>query len=414
MNLILIGGGHSHAIALRLFALNPIPGVRLTLITDVAKTPYSGMLPGHVAGFYSYEETHIDLLRLASFAGAEVILDKAIGLDLDNNLVICEGRSPLTPLNKKGDLDRISVEFDYLSIDIGSTPARNSIFGDNSDIIPAKPVPEFLKAWEQLIDRVTQQPESSMTIAIVGGGAGGVELALNMQSRLRSPNPLNKGAKRDRFPSFKKEAKEDRVPSLIRGARGDLSIHLFHKGDRLLSSYSDRVSQQLERILQQREIKIHLKETVREVSVDRVICESGLEIKVDRVFWVTQASAPNWIKESGLRTDEKGFILVNDYLQSVSHPHIFAAGDIANMENYSRPKAGVFAVRQGKPLFTNWQRIITNQPLQAYIPQKKYLSLIGTGDRKAIATWGELSWRSRLFWYGKDYIDRQFMNLFGD
>ena len=108
----------------------------------------------------------------------------------------------------------------------------------------------------------------------------------------------------------------------------------------------------------------------------------------------------------------KGFILVTDTLQSVSHPNIFAAGDIATMTNYSRPKAGVFAVRQGQPLFNNWQNILTGQPLQEYIPQDKYLALIGTGDKKAIASWSSLGWRSSFFWWLKDYIDRKFMNQF--
>jgi selenide,water dikinase len=361
-NLVLLGGGHSHAIALRLFGKKPIPGVNLTLITDVIKTPYSGMLPGHVAGFYSYEETHIDLCKLTSFAGAELLLDEAIGLDLEKNLVICKHLSP--------------VEFDYLSIDIGSTPATDSIPGVDRYAIPAKPVPQFLAAWEQLIEQVTTMPK--MAIAIVGGGAGGVELALNMHSRLPK----------------------------------HVSIHLFHRNDRLLPNHSDRVGKQLEQILQQRGIYIHLQETVSEVSVDRISCQSGLVVAVDRIFWVTQASAPNWIKQSGLTTDDRGFILVNNFLQSVSHPHIFAAGDIATMQNYSRPKAGVFAVRQGKPLFENWHRITTNRPLKPYIPQKRYLSLIGTGDRRAIASWGKLCWRSPLLWCWKDYIDRQFMNLF--
>jgi NADH dehydrogenase FAD-containing subunit len=84
------------------------------------------------------------------------------------------------------------------------------------------------------------------------------------------------------------------------------------------------------------------------------------------------------------------------------------------MINYQRPKAGVFAVRQGQPLFNNWQNILTQQPLQSYIPQDKYLALIGTGDQKAIASWDSLGWRSALFWWLKDYIDRKFMNQFTD
>ena len=82
------------------------------------------------------------------------------------------------------------------------------------------------------------------------------------------------------------------------------------------------------------------------------------------------------------------------------------------MKNHQRPKAGVFAVRQGEPLFTNWRRIILGETLKSYTPQSKYLALIGTGDRQAIASWSKIGWRSQLFWYFKDYIDRNFMNQF--
>jgi NADH dehydrogenase FAD-containing subunit len=82
------------------------------------------------------------------------------------------------------------------------------------------------------------------------------------------------------------------------------------------------------------------------------------------------------------------------------------------MINYQRPKAGVFAVRQGQPLFNNWQNMLMGQPLQKYLPQDKYLALIGTGDRQAIASWDTFGWRSPLCWWLKDYIDRKFMNQF--
>ena len=118
------------------------------------------------------------------------------------------------------------------------------------------------------------------------------------------------------------------------------------------------------------------------------------------------------IKESGLATDKRGFILVNDYLQSISHPFVFAAGDIATMVNHPRPKAGVFAVRQGKPLFQNLQRIVLGKPLKPYRPQRNYLSLIGTGDESAIASWGNFGLHCPLLWRWKDHIDRKFMAQF--
>ena len=375
-DLVLIGGGHSHAIALKLFGMKPLSGVRLTLITDTSHAPYSGMLPGHVGGFYSFDQTHIDLRRLARFARSQLYIDRAIGLDLANNRVICANHPP--------------VAFDYLSIDIGSTPTTISVPGAAEYAIPAKPVPKFLTAWNQIVEEVTNNPEKPLSLAIVGGGAGGVELALNMQVNL------------------------DRRFKNAQQTTNNLQIHLFHRGTKLLPGHNWWVGQRLEKILLQRGIKLHLPENVSEVLPDKVICESGLTVECSHVFWVTQASAPSWIKASGLATDAKGFVLVGNTLQSVSHPHIFAAGDIATIQNYSRPKAGVFAVRQGKPLFENLQRIILGKPLKSYIPQKLYLSLIGTGDKSALASWGPFGWQSSLLWHWKDRIDRQFMRRLSD
>ena len=370
-NLVLIGGGHAHAIALRLFGLNPLPGVNLTLITDCSHTPYSGMLPGHVAGFYNFDECHIDLPHLCQFAQGQIYIDRAIALDLENNRVLCA--------------ERPAVSFDLLSIDIGSTPAKISVPGAAKYAIAAKPVPQFLQAWNQLISE-TAERRKPIIIAIVGGGAGGVELALTMQQRLRKVIGIE-----------------------------NVQIHLFHRGRELMNSHNSWVRQRLEKILIQRGIQLHLQENVCEIKPGIVRCESGLTVECDRIFWVTQASAPSWLGESGLTTDSSGFILVEDTLRSVSHPQVFATGDIATMKNYQRPKAGVFAVRQGKPLFENLQQMLLEKPLKPYRPQQEILGLIGTGDGRAIASRG--NWGcgpSKLLWVWKDYIDRKFMRLFSD
>jgi selenide, water dikinase len=378
-NLLLIGGGHSHAIALRLLGLHPLPNVRLILISDVTHAPYSGMLPGHLGGFYSFAECHIDLRALAQFAQAEFVLDTAIGLDLSNNQVICQRHQP--------------IDFDWLSIDIGSTPATMDLPGVQKYAIAAKPVPQFLAAWQQFLQ---QKPNRSISLGIVGGGAGGVELALTLQVQLQQRCPM--------------------------GA----TVHLFHRQPELMNSYTDIVRRRLQQVLIDRGVKLHLNETVESIelidnSLKLVRCRSpqvntklsGLSVSCDRVIWVTQAAAPAWIRQSGLSTDDRGFILIQDTLQSLSHPHIFATGDIATMQQHPRPKAGVFAVRQGQPLFTNLQRIATGQPLQSFVPQQRYLSLIGLGNQQAIATWSNICTRpSRLLWWWKDRIDHRFMSQF--
>jgi NADH dehydrogenase FAD-containing subunit len=471
-DLVLIGGGHSHAIVLKMFGIKPLPSVRLTLISDVLYAPYSGMLPGHVAGFYDYDECHIDLRSLAEFAGCQILVDRAIAIDFNKNLVICQTSPP--------------INFDVLSVDIGSTPATISVPGAAEYAIPAKPVPEFLASWNQLISATQNYPKKPVRIAIVGGGAGGVELALNMQSRLAKEEERRKkeegrrkkeeGRRKREVGRGKKEEgrgkreEERRKKEEGRGKKEEgrgkfgsgfcngwilkergkfkqeegLEIHLFHSGAELMPAHNKRVRRRLKEILISRGIQLHLMEKVSaiqkqemmEIASDsqcpmpnaqcpmpnaqcpmpiyQIYCESGLKIECDRIFWVTQASAANWIGESGLATDSNGFMQVNDCLQSVSHSNVFGAGDIAAMVNYPRPKAGVFAVRQGKRLFENLQQFLLQKPLKPFAPQEKYLGLIGTGNKRAIASRGSWMWESALLWYWKDWIDRQFMQKFSN
>ncbi len=390
-DLVLIGGGHSHAIVLRMFGMKPLPGVRLTLITAASQTAYSGMLPGHIAGFYTHDECHIDLRTLANFAQAQLYIDRVVALDLENNKVLCA--------------NGLAVDFDLLSIDIGSTPATLSVSGAAEYAIAVKPVSQLLKHWDQLIEAVGKNPQKLIRIAIAGGGAGGVELALSMQSHLH------------------------RILRQTQQPIQNLEIHLFQRGQELMPNYHQSVRHQLQQILTERGIKLHLGETVCNIAptkhhetkeIFEIKCESGLTVECNKIFWVTQASAPEWLKIAGLGTDEQGFILVKDTLQSQTHPQIFAAGDIATMVNHPRPKAGVFAVRQGKPLFDNLQRILLGKSLKLYKPQKQYLSLIGTGDERAISTMG-YAYATRgaftlpphkLLWRYKDWIDRSFMERF--
>lgn len=400
-DLVLIGGGHSHAIVLKMFGMKPLPGVRLTLISDVSHAPYSGMLPGHVAGFYSYDECHIDLRSLCEFAQCQIFVDRAIAIDFNKNQVICQNRPP--------------VNFDLLSIDIGSTPVTLSVPGATEYAIPAKPVPDFLANWNQLIAERQNHLDKPLRIAIVGGGAGGVELALNMQSRLHKEGNPSRGEKRGK--------KEE-----------ELEIHLFHSGAELMPAHNQRVRRRLKEILISRGIKVNLMEKVsaiKTIEIEgnqecpmphalypipnyQISCESGLKLEFERIFWVTEASAANWIKASGLATDSNGFIQVNDCLRSISHSHVFAAGDICTIINYPRPKAGVFAVRHGKPLFENLQHFLLKKTLKPFVPQQEYLGLIGTGNKRAIASRGSFMWESPLLWYWKDWIDRQFMKKFID
>jgi selenide,water dikinase len=374
-DLVLVGGGHSHVAVLKRFGMKPLPGVRLTLICRDAHTPYSGMLPGHVAGHYGFDETHIDLGALARFAGARFFHSAAVGLDVAGKRVLCDNRPP--------------VPYDLLSINTGSSPNTASVPGAAGHVVPVKPIGGFLARWEALRERAVQEPHP-LRIAVVGAGAGGVEILLAIQYRLRR---------------LRAEAG--------RGEDG-IRYHLFSDTPEILPTHNKRVRDSFMRVLTERGVAVHLGEPVAEVLPGRLRTAGGKEVEADEILWVTAATAPDWPRAAGLAVDAKGFIEVGDTLQSVSHPEVFAAGDVAAMVNHPRPKSGVFAVRQGPPLERNLRRMLLGRAPLPFRPQSRFLSLISTGDKYAVASRGFWSAQGRAVWRWKDWIDRRFMRKFNE
>jgi len=177
----------------------------------------------------------------------------------------------------------------------------------------------------------------------------------------------------------------------------------------ILASHSSGVRRIFERVLAERGIAVHTRSKIVKLERGILFRASDEPFHAGHMVWATGASAPVWIAASGIQTDERGFVAVNDALQSPSHPNIFAAGDIAGIVNHPRPKSGVYAVRQGPPLAENLQRALAGKPLVAYTPQKIALALISTGDKYAVAAYGRLVLKGRWVWRWKDFIDRRFM-----
>jgi selenide,water dikinase len=374
-DIVLIGGGHSHVGVLRRFAMQPVAGVRLNLIASDSHTPYSGMLPGYIAGHYDYDQVHIDLDRLCVFAGARMFRAEAIGIDRAGRRVQCR--------------DRPAIPYDLLSINIGSTPQMAQVAGAAEFAVPVKPIRQFNDRWLDLLERVRRHPGRT-TIAVVGGGAGGVELTLAMQYRLRNER---KALNRD---------------------PDELAFQLFTAGADILPTHNPGVRRRFERALAERGVTLHRNAEVREVSAGGLVSADGQHWQADEVVWVTQAGGAPWLQATGLALDAGGFIEVNDNLQSVTDARIFAAGDIASIVGRPLEKAGVFAVRMGRPLADNLRRSALGQPLQPYRPQRSWLALISTGDKHAIASRGALGFEGDWVWRWKDWIDRRFMSRFSD
>jgi selenide, water dikinase len=374
-DIVLIGAGHAHIEVLRSFGLKPELGARLTLVTRQPWTPYSGMLPGLIAGLYAFEDAHIDVRPLCAFAGARLILDEAAGIDLAGRGMLCESGA--------------SVSFDILSLDIGSTPNTQGAPGAGRHAVAVKPIDGFLARFEAVRRRVLEKPGKAR-IAVVGGGAAGVELALAMEGRFR----------RD-----------------IDAAGGDarrLSFALIAAEPDILTSFPRRMRRRFREILAARGIEVMAGKAAVRIEEGAVCLDDGEALAFDGMFWATQASAAPWLASTGLKLDAQGFIEVRTTLESVSHAGVFAAGDIACFQARPLPKAGVYAVREGPPLAANLRRAVQARPLKQHRPQRRHLSLISTGERYAIGARNGLTAEGAWVWRWKDWIDRRFMRRFND
>lgn len=364
-DLVLVGGGHAHALALRMLAMRPIAGLRITLISPASHTPYSGMLPGLVAGHYSFEETHIDLARLCQWAGVRFLCAEVTNLDPQARRLQLAGRPP--------------VEYDVLSIDIGSQPELDSVPGAREFAVPVKPVAQLWQRWQELDARMAGN--ASRRIAVVGGGAGSVELILAMAQRLRQ-----------------------------RAVR----LALYCGGEEILQGYNSSARHAAMKALRDYGISVHLGQRVERVAAEQLYLDNGEVAAFDALFWCTAAAAAGWIADSGLAADDRGFLLVRDTLQALDDERIFAAGDIATQRNHPRPKAGVYAVRQGPVLAHNLRASLMARALREHRPQQRFLSLVSLGDKKAVADRGLFSAAGAWVWRWKDSIDSRFMRQFSE
>ncbi|TRD23331.1 selenide, water dikinase SelD [Palleronia caenipelagi] len=360
-DIVLIGGGHAHALVLRRWGMKPLPGARLTVINPAPTAPYTGMLPGFVAGHYGRDDLEIDLVRLARFAGARILLGQATGLDRDAQEVIVEDRL----------LGTRRIGYDAASVDIGIHSGMPALPGFAEHAIPAKPLDRYAAAWEA---RVASGDDSG--IVVIGGGVAGCELAMAMRHRLPRPE-----------------------------------VTVIDRGE-MLDGLGDRARTALLARLAALRVTLIEGATVAEVTADNVKLTDGREVPAGFVIGAAGAKPYPWLAETGLTLTD-GFIDVGATLQS-SDPKILAAGDCAHMTHAPRPKAGVFAVRQAPVIYTNLRALVSGGPLKNYTPQKHFLKLIYTGDKTALAERGGLAVRHPKLWHWKDRIDRKFMDKVSD
>ena len=364
--LVLVGGGHAHVHVLAALAKAPFANTEVTLVSPYARQIYSGMLPGWIEGCYAIEECALALDSLARRAAARFVQTSCSGLDLAAKQIRCANGE--------------AVPFDQVSIDTGPAANLAGLAGAIEYGLPIRPIEGFVAAWPDLLERARQ---NDFTLAIVGDGAAATELAFAIQARFATEGLSHVrlvivGGNRQPLTGF---------PMLLRrkAARLLAAQGIAHLGGRHAVA----------------------------LQPGHVQLEDGSQLAADAALIATGAAAPAWPAACGLATDDAGFIRVSPTLQSLSHPFVFAAGDVAAYAD-ARPKSGVFAVRAGPPLAKNLRAICQAQALTPWRPQQRALYLLSTGHRHALAAWGGFSTSGAWAWRWKDGIDRRFIAQFGN
>ena len=366
-DLVLVGGGHAHVLALRKISMRRPQGLRITLVSESEFTPYSGMLPGLVAGHYGYEDTHIDLARFCKSLGVRFVRAEACGLNISDQTLLLKARP--------------SLGFDLLSINLGSQPNTAAVPGAAEYALPVKPVAHFYRHWQKLEQDLQRAAGDSVRrLVIVGGGAGSIELALAIAHRLPA---------------------------------GSATLELVC-GSLLLESYNAVARRSVRRALAACDITVTEQCKVQRVEPQHLIVGQGTSIAYDHLIWCTAAAPPDWLGSTELPRDERGFLLTEDTLQVLGFENIFAVGDVAVQMRHPRPRAGVYAVRQGPVLAENLVREYQKQPLREHRPQQRFLSLLSLGEKRAVADKAWFFASGSWIWRWKDAIDRKFMRLFTD
>lgn len=368
-HIVLVGGGHTHVQVLAGFGDRPEQGARLTLVTDLPETPYSGMLPGHIAGHYPREAMHIDLRRLAERCRVAFVPHAAAGID--------RGRRELLLS------DGARLPYDTLSLNVGITPDLSGMVGADRFALAVKPISGFLDRLDAIF-AASGTTDGPRRILVVGGGPAGVEIALALRTRL------------------------DQVGQ----AAGRLWIGLA-AGSGLTPRLNAGMRRKVRNTLARRDVALLDPCRIVEITPQDAVDETGRRIAADLVIVSTAARAPGWLASTGLACAADGSVLTQPTLATFGDEAIFAVGDCAAIAGDRREKAGVFAVRQGPPLIENLRRRVRGDPLQAYRAQRHVLTILSTGDGGAIAgrgTW--LAVEGRWVWLWKDWLDRSFMTRF--
>ena len=362
-HLVLVGGGHAHIETLLYLNEFTRRGHRVTLISPSPYHYYSGMGPGMLSGIYRPREVRFHVRKMVEDRNAAYLGDAVESIDPSgHSLSLRSGQK---------------IRYDIVSFNTGSEIATGSVVASGADIYPVKPISNLLKARNQILN---WRPDRREHIVVAGGGPAGVEIASNAWK-------------------------------IISDHRIDAGITLI-SGSSLMEQFPQRVKDLCRESLQRKGIRIIEGNPLKALEKNVALLGDAQGIPFSIAFLATGVRPSPIFRDTGLLTSDDGSLLVNEHLQSVSHPEVFGGGDCIQIKGNPLPKVGVHAVKEGMLLRSNLISALEGERLSSYTPQRHYMLIFNMGDGRGILWRNGLAVEGRFAFSLKNHIDKGFMKKY--
>lgn len=317
----------------------------------------------------------------------------------DKKINFIQGEVVKVDLEKKTVYTQGEMElnYDYLVIGLGSEPANFNIPGVSDYAYQFKTIEHGLMIYEKLASTFSDIKENlhgqRMRIVVAGGGFTGIEFAAEVAASVRRM-AYERGIDQRSVQLTIVEANERILPDISNDERRLITDRLTDLGVAVMTGIK-----------------------VQEVGPDFVRLSNGQTLSSDLTAWTAGIKPNRFLKEiSGLALNEKGKVIVDEHLNTVGDPTVFAVGDavdfIDHRTNKSEPSLAYIAVSHGKVVAENIIRSINKKEFKTHLPFTQ-VWVAPVGGKFAVAHIGRLgTFRGMLGWMVRGLVDlRYFMSI---
>lgn len=362
VDFLLVGGGHAHLKLISDLKKKLSRKATILLISEDNYQYYSGMASGFLEGIYSLDEMAFNLPQMCEKDGISFLKGKVTKIDTAGKQVWIDGKQ--------------TISYQYLSLDIGSRVAKPAFALNSNKHILIKPLSSLKTIKEWML-----QAKPRDCWLLVGGGAAGVEIAFGLRA------------------GFEKMDNKE------------VSIIIIHRSEDILKDYPISIRKKILQYMIKKKIHLECSSQITHISETTATINNQTMIPYEKIIFATGPTAPGLYEGTDLQVDNKGYMLVDSSLRSISNSFVFGAGDCIGFKDHPKvKKAGVYPVRQSSFLCENLVMLDQDKQLKAYRPQHDYLSIMSLGQKEALLYYKAMHWIGPLPWKIKNWIDMKFVH----